>query len=386
MASPAPGYAINGVVGWSHTFLASAPTKVTPAAPAFDDPEGTANDKFTIPASQLGVRYVYAGNVIAPGTYPVDPASPTVVVDAVATAGYQLVGTSSWTHTFTGNVTPPPPPPPPPSTPDVVAGTPTISGDALVGLVLTAGAGTWTPSDVTLAYQWLRDGSLISGATEATYTAVTGDIGKKLAVRITGTKSGYDSATATSAPTATVLGVLSPGEPTVTGKAIVGRTLTAEPGDWAPDGVTFAYQWLRDGTPIEGATLAKYRAVPEDLGHRLAVRVTGSKPDHVNSDVTSTATDTVLGVLTSARPTVSGQRRVGHTLHAHPGKWGPAGVALSYQWLRNGKLIRGATGHSYHLRKADRGARIQVVVTGSKPVYLPVSRTSAGGGKVKPAR
>ncbi len=34
----------------------------------------------------------------------------------------------------------------------------------------------------------------------------------------------------------------------------VRRTLTADPGQWAPAATTYAYQWLRDGQPIGQAT------------------------------------------------------------------------------------------------------------------------------------
>ena len=52
-------------------------------------------------------------------------------------------------------------------------------------------------------------------------------------------------------PTPTVVA----GAPTIKGKAIVGKTLTAKPGTLdRPADVTFTYQWLRNGKPIAGAT------------------------------------------------------------------------------------------------------------------------------------
>ena len=35
--------------------------------------------------------------------------------------------------------------------------------------------------------------------------------------------------------------------------------LTAWPGVWTPAAVAYAYQWLRDGVPLAGATTASYR-------------------------------------------------------------------------------------------------------------------------------
>ncbi|WP_449283286.1 S-layer homology domain-containing protein [Leucobacter sp.] len=88
--------------------------------------------------------------------------------------------------------------------PHVVAGTPTIAGTAKVGQALSADPGTWQPASATLAYQWLRDGSAISGATSSTYTPVAADQGKRISVKVTGTKAGYEPASKTSAQTAAV--------------------------------------------------------------------------------------------------------------------------------------------------------------------------------------
>ncbi len=82
--------------------------------------------------------------------------------------------------------------------------TPTISGSAVVGEKLTAKAGEWKPAPVTLAYQWLRDGSAISGATKTSYTLTNADVGKSISVTVTGSKAGYSTTSKTSAPTAKV--------------------------------------------------------------------------------------------------------------------------------------------------------------------------------------
>jgi hypothetical protein len=86
--------------------------------------------------------------------------------------------------------------------PLVVAGTVTVSGSVTVGGVLTANPGTWAPAPLTLSYQWLRDGTTaITGATGTTYSPVTADQGHTLVVSVTGTKTGYTSATARSTAT-----------------------------------------------------------------------------------------------------------------------------------------------------------------------------------------
>ncbi|GLB67833.1 hypothetical protein AHIS1636_22730 [Arthrobacter mangrovi] len=75
-----------------------------------------------------------------------------------------------------------------------------VGGSAYVGSTLTA-KGSWT-SGATLKYQWLRGGRAITGATLATYKVTTADLGLRLSVKITATKTNYLSATVTTAQTA----------------------------------------------------------------------------------------------------------------------------------------------------------------------------------------
>ena len=76
----------------------SAPkTQVTPAAATFSDPYGAASDTYTVP-STLGVEYRVDGVAVAAGTY---PGTGPVDVTAVADEGYEISGTSAWSHTFT---------------------------------------------------------------------------------------------------------------------------------------------------------------------------------------------------------------------------------------------------------------------------------------------
>ncbi len=67
--------------------------------------------------------------------------------------------------------------------------------------------------------------------------------------------------------------------PTITGTPHVGRILTAHPGAWDVDGLTFAYQWQADGADIPGATARHYRVAASDQGKQLRVVVTATKGD-----------------------------------------------------------------------------------------------------------
>lgn len=76
--------------------------------------------------------------------------------------------------------------------------TPTITGTAKAGKTLTAHRGTWVPTP-SFTYRWYRNGAAISGATHSTYTLTASDKGKSITVKVTGTKTGYLTATKTSA-------------------------------------------------------------------------------------------------------------------------------------------------------------------------------------------
>jgi hypothetical protein len=102
----------------------------------------------------------------------------------------------------------------------VVAGTfatplpiPTISGTKAVGQTLTANPGTWTPAVDSSTYTWWRANTAtgkyatIAGATTATYTLQSADLGKFIKVTVTGTKAGYTTVTgALSAATTAIAG------------------------------------------------------------------------------------------------------------------------------------------------------------------------------------
>jgi hypothetical protein len=74
--------------------------------------------------------------------------------------------------------------------PPVLTVIPTITGTATVGQTLTASTGTFTgDATITYAYQWFAGGVAISGATSSTFVLTSGQTGKKVSVRVTGTNS-----------------------------------------------------------------------------------------------------------------------------------------------------------------------------------------------------
>ncbi|MFC7765238.1 hypothetical protein [Leucobacter soli] len=173
--------------------------------------------------------------------------------------------------------------------------------------------------------------------------------------------------------------VLSGATPTVSAKKLaVGQKLTAKAGSWGPTGVKLSYQWLRNGKAISKATKSSYTLTASDRGKKISLRVTGALAGAEPLARTSKSTSAVkYGALKSATPKVSGTAKAKKTLKAKAGSWGPKGVKLSYQWLRNGKKISGATKSSYKVSSKDRGKKISVKVTGKLSGYSTVSKTSA---------
>ncbi|WP_285137115.1 hypothetical protein [Microbacterium sp. lyk4-40-TSB-66] len=165
--------------------------------------------------------------------------------------------------------------------------------------------------------------------------------------------------------------------PKITGTAQVGSTLTANPGTW-DEGTTLTYQWMRNGgSYISGAKQPTYTLSAADAGAQISVAVTASKPGYSGARKTSAPTAVVAkGVLTSATPTISGTPAVGKTVTSAPGAWGPSPVTFTYQWLRGGASISGATSATYTPVAADAGTRLSVTVTGTKSGYTTKTATS----------
>ncbi|WP_134742119.1 M1 family aminopeptidase [Nocardioides sp. 503] len=254
---------------------------------------------------------------------------------------------------------------------------PTIAGTPKVGVELDAAPGAWDEG-TTFTYQWSADGQTVEGATGATYTPGPGRLGDVITVAVTGTRTGYTPVTRTSDSTAPVAAgdlAVAP-TPVVTGTPKVGVELTAVPGTW-DEGVTLTYQWRAGETLIEGADSASFTPGPGLAGERLTVTVRGTKDGYEPVSRTSEpAAPVALGDLTTTpEPTITGIAQVGRTVSAASAPW-DSDTVLTYQWQRNGVAIAGRTAATYAVVAADRGTRLSVVVTGTKPGYAPVSRVS----------
>lgn len=163
----------------------------------------------------------------------------------------------------------------------------------------------------------------------------------------------------------------------ITGTGAVAQILTSAAPTWNLPGVITAYQWLRDGWPIDGQTAPSYTVTPADVGHQLTLRATGTKPGYTDGTSVSNVITGGSGVAPtpSVRPSVSGGHHVGDTVTANPGTW-PGIANYTYQWLRDGKPIQNATGGAYLLGVADATRSVSVRVTATISGYQPGTATS----------
>jgi hypothetical protein len=247
----------------------------------------------------------------------------------------------------------------------MTAGVPSIDGTVNVGRTVGADPGQWGPSSVALSYQWLLAGAPISGATSDTYTITAADLGQELQVEVTGTLGGYTTTNATSAGVLVAPGILSPAVVTVSGTVAVGGTVTADAFPWT-QGVTLAYQWLLNGSPMTGATGPSYSPVASDVGDVLEVQVTGTEAGYQTASVTSVPETVGQGVGSAAAPLavpkLSATPAVGVTVRADLAQRASA-TGLAYQWLLDGSPIKGAKSASYTPVPGDADKQLQVKLT-----------------------
>lgn len=150
---------------------------------------------------------------------------------------------------------------------------PVVQGTPYVDEVLTATAGTWTPTPRVMGWRWFADNVRIEGNDGATLALTTALVGKTITVIPVARQDGYPT---TTAPTITVgqvlMGNIALTRPSVvTGTPAVGATLTAADGAATPTDATLTRQWLRNGVPIAGATASSYRLTATDAGAKISL-------------------------------------------------------------------------------------------------------------------
>jgi hypothetical protein len=108
----------------------------------------------------------------------------------------------------------------------------------------------------------------------------------------------------------------------------------------AADANASGITWLRDGTPVAGATGASYTPAARDAGHSVACQA-GASTDFGSSVVTSDAF-----AVPPAKAALTGTARTGGSLRC--------GASSHITWLRDGLGVKGAHARTYKVRSGDR--------------------------------
>ena len=181
------------------------------------------------------------------------------------------------------------------------------------------------------------------------------------------------AAAATASP---ALAPLNVDPPTITGTARQGEVLTAENGTWENAPTDFRYRWLRcnplgNSCVLLAADGKTYRVGQADVGGTMRVRVTARNADgstNARSEQTEVVSSNAAPLANTARPTITGEARVGQELTATEGTW-TGNPTFAFQWQRcdvdalTCANVVGATGRTYGVRIADLGFRLRVEVT-----------------------
>lgn len=216
-----------------------------------------------------------------------------------------------------------------------------------------------------LSYQWQRNGSPIPGATAADHTTpatAAADDGAQFTVVVSNNQGSVTSAAAR----LSVAPALAPVLTTPPVSLSVVQPATATFSVTATGSAPLLYQWVRNGTPIAGATGSSFTtaatSTAADNGALYSVRVFNAAGDALSDEVLLTVTAALAAPAIVAQPAsvavVSGEV-ASFAVEA-------TGTApLNYQWFRNGTAITGATGASHTTaatNDADNGAAYSVVV------------------------
>jgi len=170
---------------------------------------------------------------------------------------------------------------------------PVITGEPLVGQVLTTSRGSYDPGSTTKTVQWQSDGKPIAGATGWSLELTPEQAGTVVSAIVSVTRKGYEPTTASSPPTESVLGgeVTLTAPFTISGQPTLGQPLEVVPGTFEPADADVTYTWLRDGVEIPGATGTSYVPVEGDVGAQISVLANltrqGYKPASQTTDPTT---------------------------------------------------------------------------------------------------
>ncbi len=226
---------------------------------------------------------------------------------------------------------------------------PSFTGTTAPGATLTATDAVADFAD-TITRQWVKNGAG-TGATGATYNSTAdGDVidlytyAENAAGQV---QTSGDSLTVRAAPANTVA-------PTATGTPHLGQTLGSTAGTWTGGGVTYSYQWQKNGTNISGATSSTLAvsSVSPAVAHGDTLRVVVTATNTTSAvSANSNALAVVLAPTVTGAASITGTTAPGATLTAVDATFSH-GATVTRSWRKNGSAT-GATGATYNSTVGD---------------------------------
>lgn len=246
-------------------FFVTNPSRTSPGADAYEPANGTTDASSAMKAAQFA-------HYMLTGTLPDYERPPALVPSPARTClGSASIPASPPAPTVTGVSVAP-------SAATVQRGATQSFSATVTGLYNPAQTVTWSVSGNNSAGTTISASGQLTVASDETAPAIT----VTAASSVDGSKSAAVSVAVPQPPAA-----LTP--PSISGTAAVGNLLFADPGTWDVAGVTLAYQWLANGTPIAGATSPDLLVSGDLNGASIAVTVTASAPGRPDGSATSDA-------------------------------------------------------------------------------------------------
>lgn len=252
-------------------------------------------------------------------------------------------------------------------------------GEALVQCTSTSASGEYTISRLAAA-EYTVGFSAVNGEYLTQYYSDKPSLAEAVKVTVANavTAAGID-ATMQPVEDAFAPANMAEAPPEISGTAEVGAILKCSKGSWTGNPEPkFAYQWLRDGAPISGATNWRYTVQTFDQARALVCEVTAS---NFKGSVTVSSSPLMVPAETPANvepPNIFGTPSVGSILSCEAGLWtGYPKPEFKYGWLRGEAAIEGATSSSYTVQAADRGQALTCEVTGSNPAGVASARSAS---------
>ena len=227
---------------------------------------------------------------------------------------------------------------------DNPVGNPVITGTVEEDQLLSADITAISDADGlgSFSYQWFRDGSMISGATGASYSLGDADVGASIHVSVSYLDAQGTTETVSSTATGPVVNVNDAPTGSVTidnMNPVEGDTLNVSHTITDADGLSGAvsYQWYRGNTAIAGASGQSYVTVQADVGAQLSVKASYTDDQGTSESVNSAATAAVGNVNNppAGGVLITGIAQEDQTLAASNTLTDIDGIgSVSYQWQR----------------------------------------------------